>query len=193
MLIDAAAMARLSVQQLVHENTAAAAFFGIDRLDTDKSLNVLFFNMGGRDTEVSVVKYSASSGSEAEATESIEQIEILGEAYDQTLGGCAFDSILVDIFAEKFNELPSRQGMADVRENERALVKLYKEATTIKEILSASKTARVNIPELLNSTDLTFELTRKEFEERAQMLFARIEAPILKALEEANLSFDQID
>jgi molecular chaperone DnaK (HSP70) len=59
MIIDSAEIAGLSVLQLVHENTAAATMFGIDRLDTEKPLVVLFYNMGGMDTEVSLVKYSA--------------------------------------------------------------------------------------------------------------------------------------
>ena len=59
MIIDSAEIAGLSVLQLVHENTAAATMFGIDRLDTEKPLIVLFYNMGGMDTEVSLVKYSA--------------------------------------------------------------------------------------------------------------------------------------
>ena len=59
MIIDAAEIAGLSILQLVHENTAAAVMFGIDRLDTEKPVNVLFYNMGGMDTEVSIVRYSA--------------------------------------------------------------------------------------------------------------------------------------
>lgn len=58
-MIDAAEMAGLSVLQLIHENTAAATMYGIDRMDTNKSHTVLFYNMGGQDTEVSIVKYSS--------------------------------------------------------------------------------------------------------------------------------------
>jgi len=58
MILDSAEIAGLSVLQLVHENTAAAVMFGIDRLDTEKPVTVLFYNMGGKDTEVSLVRYS---------------------------------------------------------------------------------------------------------------------------------------
>ena len=63
MLIDAADLAGLTVIQLVHENSAAAVMYGIDRMDTEKDLNVLIYNMGGCDTEVSVVRYSAITDS----------------------------------------------------------------------------------------------------------------------------------
>jgi len=57
MILDSADIAGLSVLQLVHENTAAALMFGVDRLDTTP-IHVLFYNMGGTDTEVSIVRYS---------------------------------------------------------------------------------------------------------------------------------------
>jgi hypoxia up-regulated 1 len=37
MMIDSAELAGLSVLQLLHENTAAATMFGIDRMDSSKS------------------------------------------------------------------------------------------------------------------------------------------------------------
>jgi hypoxia up-regulated 1 len=80
MILDAADIAGLSVLQLIHENTAAATMFGIDRLDTAKPLNVLFYNMGGMDTEVSIVRYSAIT--EKSTNKSYEHIEILTEASD---------------------------------------------------------------------------------------------------------------
>lgn len=81
MILDAADIAGLSVLQLIHENTAAATMFGIDRLDTEKDLTVLFYNMGGMDTEVSLVRYSAIT--EQSTNKSYEHIEILAEAYDR--------------------------------------------------------------------------------------------------------------
>jgi len=59
--------------------------FGVDRLDKDKPLTVLFYNMGGMDTEVSIVRYSAIT--ETLTNKSYEHIEILAEATDKELGG----------------------------------------------------------------------------------------------------------
>ena len=59
MIKDAAELANLKVLQLVHENTAAATMFAIDqKIEHEKNLTVLFYNMGGMDTEVSVIRYS---------------------------------------------------------------------------------------------------------------------------------------
>ena len=63
---------------MIHENTAAATMYGIDRMDTEKDHIVLFYNMGGTDTEVSVVKYSSILDPSSNKT--FEHIEILAEA-----------------------------------------------------------------------------------------------------------------
>ena len=52
----AAQLAGLTVLQMVHENTAAATYFGLERID-ENPINVLFNNMGGHDTEVTVARY----------------------------------------------------------------------------------------------------------------------------------------
>jgi len=51
---------------------------------------------------------------------------------------------------EEFNGMPERKGKADVRTNERALKRLTKEATKIKDVLSSNKVADVKVPELLD-------------------------------------------
>jgi hypoxia up-regulated 1 len=59
MFLDAADLAGIHVISLVHENVAAATIFGIDRLDTEKPVNVMLYNMGGKDTEVTIARYTA--------------------------------------------------------------------------------------------------------------------------------------
>ena len=190
MLIDAAELAGLSVIQLVHENAAAAIMYGIDRLDTEKSINVLIYNMGGRDTEVSVVQYSAVTDSK---NKTFEYVEVLGEGVDETLGGHEFDHVVVRILADKFNSMKERQGKPDIRENDRAMKRLYKEALNIKDILSANRVVNVKIPELADYVTLAFELTRETFEHECAHLFERVKAPITQALTEAGLSSGDID
>jgi molecular chaperone DnaK (HSP70) len=112
----------------------------------------------------------------------VEQIEILGEGWDATLGGAEFDDILVNILAERFNELKERKGKADVRENVRAVKRLYKEASKVKEVLSANKLMQVKVPELLDYVTLDTMLYRTEFEERCEHLLTRVAGPVHQAL-----------
>lgn len=137
MILDAADISGLSVLQLIHENTAAATMFGIDRLDTAKPVNVLFYNMGGMDTEVSIVRYSAIT--EKSSNKSYEHIEVLAEASDPNLGGQDFDLVLLNMIADRFNSLKERQGKPDIRTNPKAVKRLQKEVLKIKDILSANK------------------------------------------------------
>jgi len=98
--------------------------FGIDRMDTEKDLTVLYYNMGATDTEVSVVRYSAIT----DKTKNFEHVEVLGEGFDATLGGNDFDLALFNLFVQKFNSMPERKGKADVKNNQRAVKRLLKEA-----------------------------------------------------------------
>lgn len=68
----------------MHENTAAATMFGVDRMDIEKPVNVLFYNMGGIDTEVSLVRYSAVT--DPATNKSYEHVEVLAESWDAELG-----------------------------------------------------------------------------------------------------------
>lgn len=86
---DAAELAGLTILQMIHENTAAATMFGIDRSDTEKPLTVMFYNMGGVNTEVSIARYSAISDSQTNKT--YEHIEILAESYLKNYGGSNLD------------------------------------------------------------------------------------------------------
>ena len=56
-LVNAAYLADLSVLSLINENSAAAIQYAITRNDTDP-LNVMFFNLGSHNLQISVVHSS---------------------------------------------------------------------------------------------------------------------------------------
>jgi hypoxia up-regulated 1 len=189
MMMDAAEIAGLKVIALIHENVAAATMFGVDRLD-ETPLNVLYYNMGASNTEVTIARYS--SVLEEDKKKPVEQIEILAETYDSTLGGNEWDHVLVQILVDKFNNLPERKGKADVRENPRAMKRLYKEAINVKDILSANKIADVKVPELVDYVTLRTIVSRQEFEEKSEHLFSRVAKPVSEALAKAGLTTSDI-
>ena len=123
---------------------------------------ILFYNMGGRDTEVAIVKFSQITNAK---NKTFEAIEVIGEGWDSSLGGKAFDHVIVQILVEEFNAMKEREGKPDVRENIKAMKRLYKETAKIKEILSANKVVDVKIPELLDYVTLKFKLERTRFEQ----------------------------
>ena len=153
MLKDAAeGLAGLNVLQLTHENIGAATMLAIDqKVENDEKQTVLFYNMGGMDTEVTIAEYSMVNVTEKKWSP---HVHILAEANVRDLGSKDLDIIIVNLLAERFNALPERAGKADVRENVRAVKRLFKEALKIKETLSANKYANIKIPELLDYVTL---------------------------------------
>lgn len=192
MVKDAAeGIAGMSVLALVSENTAAAVMMGIEK-KSEQNLNetIMFYNMGGMDTEVLIARYSSLNTTDKKTTP---MIEVLSEASDSTLGSKEIDIVIVNLLAEKFNALKEREGKADVRTNVRATSRMFKEAIKIKEILSANKFASVKIPELLDYVTLQTDLQREEVETAAAGLFERVSIPAKEALAKAGLSLDQLD
>ena len=130
--------------------------FAIDnKIEHDEKKNVLFYNMGAMDTEVSLVQFSMFNVTEKKSSP---YAHIIGEANDKTLGVKELDNVIVNILADKFNALKERQGKPDVRTNVRVVKRLFKDAVKIKEILSANKAASVKVPELLDYVTLQFSL-----------------------------------
>lgn len=160
-MYDAAELAGLSILQLIHENTAAATMYGIDRLDLEKPHIVLFYNMGGLDTEVSLVRYSVIEDSVM--NKSFEHIEILAESYVKNYGGSNLDFILVNLLAEQFNNQKERKGKADVRTYNKAVKRLLKEVSKAKDVLSANKNIQIKMMELVDYDNLQTTIDRKTF------------------------------
>lgn len=76
--------------------------------------------MGGMHTEVSIVSYSHLNV----ANKTVPYIQVLAESTIRNLGSSDFDIVLVNLLAEKFNDMKERVGKEDVRKNVRALKRL---------------------------------------------------------------------
>jgi molecular chaperone DnaK (HSP70) len=58
------------------------------------------------------------------ANKTYEHVEVLAEAWDKDLGGADLDTIILNIIAERFNQLKERQGKPDVRDNPKVIKRL---------------------------------------------------------------------
>lgn len=165
--------------------------FGIDqKLEANKTLTVLFYNMGGMDAEATVVRYSLV---DIPNKKTAPYIEILAEASRKDIGATDVDLALTRLLAEKFDALPEREGQPSVLTNVRATKRLQKEAVKIKEVLSANKQSSVKIPELLNDVTLKVVIQRTELDEAAKSVYERVAEPALEALTKAGLKSSEID
>jgi hypoxia up-regulated 1 len=188
-LIGAAQSAKLNVISLIHENTAAAFYYGIDRLD-NTTHHAIFYNLGASDLQVAVVKYdSAVKKSGKITTKTLENIEVLSHAWDENLGGLTFDTLIANYIADDFK---TKTGQ-NPRESSKAMAKLMVQANTVKKVLSASKFAPIIINNLYKGYDYSGSLEREKFEAMLEPYLDRLIAPVNRALEQAGLTIEDID
>jgi hypoxia up-regulated 1 len=195
--MDAASLAELNVLGLIEENTAAALNFGMDKTNEEPQI-YLFYNLGASSLQVSVIKYHSYQVPESKhskKTKSVGSIEVLGKAWDQTLGGHAFDNRLVDYMAEHFNREwnKARGHDKDVRDIPRAMTKIRLQANKVKHVLSANQEIPVHLDSLHDDLSLSMLVTRAQFEELCDDLMARAVAPVHNAIKMANLTLADID
>jgi len=165
--------------------------FGIDqKLEANKTLTVLFYNMGGMDIEAAVVRYSLIDIPKGKTAP---YIEILAEASTKDVGASDVDLALARLLAEKFDALPERAGKDSVLTNVRATKRILKEAVKIKEVLSANKQSTIKIPELLDDVTLKVVIERTELDEAAKHVYERVAEPALEALAKAGITSSEID
>jgi len=193
-LMDSAKLAGLNILSLLNENTAAALTYGIEReYNVSKAHNYILFNMGSSSTKVSVLRYSAYMG---KRDRTIGQVEILGVAWDEFLGGNRFDSVIVDnlIEAVKTHKDIKKEGLTDVRGEPRIMARLKKAARKAKEVLNTIKEYTVHIEGVYKDYDLKgHKLTREDFDEKCADLYERVLAPIEDAVRQSGLEKEDFE
>jgi hypoxia up-regulated 1 len=194
--LDAAELADFKVLSLIDENTAAALHFGMDKMNEEAQI-IIFYNLGASSLQVSVVKfhtYEVSESKYSKKTKSVGSIEVLGKAWDSTLGGHAFDNRLVEYMADHFNRewQHARGHKKDVRENARAMTKIRLQANKVKHVLSANNEIPIHMDSLHDDLALSMHITRSQFEELCDDLMERAVAPVHKAVKAANLTMEDI-
>jgi len=170
--LDLAGMTPLA---FVNENLAASLKYSLDILYKRPSI-VVYVNMGASEFKVSVVKHTQEISEETKKL--ADKVEVLGEAWDTTLGGRQFDYEVAKILENKFNKSM----------NSKAKRKLLASAEDIKEKLSAVKFIDVFIDKLANNKDLEDKVLRSEFEARLEKYEERIRRVIELALEDSNIT-----
>lgn len=188
-LIYSAYAAGLNVLSLINENTAAAFYYAIDRLDNSTTHHALFYNLGASYLQVSVAKYNTEEKLLGSTVKQIESVTILAHTSDRFIGGSLFDRLITEHLAKEFQSLTG----LDVKESPRSMVRLYQQAQRVKKTLSASKSTPVTVNNLYKDKDLKTIITRETFEELLAPYIERLIEPVYKALEMANLKVEEID
>jgi len=177
--VQAGRDAGLNVRRIINEPTAAALAYG-SKKDTDAKVAV--FDLGGGTFDISLL--SVRKG----------VYEVLATAGDTFLGGEDFDERLMGYLVTEFKS----ENNFDLTEDAMALQRLKEAAEHAKHELSALETCDINLPFI--TADETGpkhlkidRLERAQFVELCADLFAALEEPVHRALDDARLKADDID
>ena len=175
---DAGTIAGLEVLRILNEPTAAALAYGLDK---KKNEVVLIFDLGGGTFDVSVLEVGD------------EVFEVLSTSGDTHLGGDDFDQLIVNYVIENFEKTEK--------------VNLYKEKQALQRIIEASEKAKIELSNIQSTQislpfiyidgqtpkNIDLQFDRSKFETLSKTLLERCKAPVIKALQDAKLSKNDID
>jgi hypoxia up-regulated 1 len=190
-LLDAAALAEFNVLALIDETTAAALHYGMDKIMEEPKI-LIFYNLGASSLQVSVVKFLSYPHKESKYAKEkiVGGLEVMGKAWDSTLGGLALDHRIVEYLADEFNK---KWGGGDVRDFSRPMAKLRVQANKVKHVLSANTEFPIFIEALHDDTALHTRITRRILEDLCADLLERAVKPIQDALLRANVTLEEVD
>lgn len=174
---DAGALAGLNIIRIIHEPTAAALAYGLDKKSTSSGEeNVLVFDLGGGTFDVSILTIEEGI------------FEVKAVAGDTHLGGEEFDNRMVNHFVQQFK----RKNKKDISDDPRALTRLRTACERAKRTLSSTKQATIEIDCLYERINFYSTITRAFFEQLNMDLFKKCMEPVEKCLKDARMDKSSI-
>jgi len=176
---DAGEIAGLEVMRIVNEPTAACLAYGIDKLQQE--MKILVFSFGGGTHDVTLMDFGKGV------------FEVLSTSGDTQLGGTDVDKAIMTYILEEFK----RQTGVDVSGDKMAMSRLKDAAEKAKIELSTLMSTDIDLPFLTadgtGPKHLHMTITRTKLESLAQPIVEKTKPTLLKALEDAKLTPQQVD
>ena len=174
---DAGRIAGLDVKRIIHEPTAAARAYGLDKKGGDRTIAV--YDLGGGTFDISIIEIAEVDGEH--------QFEVLATNGDTFLGGEDFDLALINFLADQFK---ADSGI-DLGGDPLAMQRLKEAAEKAKIELSSAEQTEVNLPYITaDSTGpkhLVVKVTRAKLESLVGDLVSRSLEPCKTALADAGV------
>ena len=176
---DAGEIAGFQVMRIINEPTAACLAYGIDKLQQE--MKILVFSFGGGTHDVTLMDFGKGV------------FEVLSTSGDTQLGGTDVDKAVMTYILDEFK----RQTGVDVSNDRMAMSRLKDAAEKAKIELSTLMSTDIDLPFLTADASgpkhLRLSLTRTKLESLAQPIVERTQPTLLKALEDAKLTPQQVD
>ncbi|KAG4304334.1 hypothetical protein PORY_002309 [Pneumocystis oryctolagi] len=178
-LLDSAEVAGLNVISLVNDGLAIAINYATTRLFDEKPQYHIFYDMGAGSTTATFVSFRTKVHSNNKTTTAV---EVMGVGYDRNFGGDTITWKLVDYLLDELGNMKGPKIRKLVKHDSKAIIKLFREASRVKQILSANSEAHVMIENLYENIDYNVKVTRGTFEKLMEEFSERIKKPITTAV-----------
>ncbi|KAI0451801.1 Hsp70 protein-domain-containing protein [Xylaria acuta] len=158
----------------------------------------MVFDMGAGSTKATIMKFQGRTVKDVgKFNKTVQEVQVLGNGWDRTLGGDAFNYLIVDDMISKFVETPAAKRASvtaeGVRGHGRAMAKLLKEAERLRHVLSANVDTAGSFEALYEDIDFRYKVSRAAFEKMAESHAERAGVAVQKALDIAELDVTQLD
>jgi molecular chaperone DnaK len=175
---DAGKIAGLEVMRIINEPTASSLAYGLDK---KKNEVIGVYDLGGGTFDISIL----------DVGEGVFQVR--STSGDTFLGGDDFDQRLIDYIADEFK----KENGIDLRNDRQSLQRLKEASEKAKIELSTTMQSEINLPYITADASgpkhLVMNLTRAKLEQLTEDLINRSLTPVKQALDDANLSKNDID
>ncbi len=169
---DAGEIAGLNVVRIINEPTAAAIAYGIDQSNEQI---IMVYDLGGGTFDVTIMKVSGGN------------IDVIATGGDKNLGGFNWDNRIMDYLEDKLKGVFNDDFLNDIVFN----YDLREKAEIAKKTLSSRDSAKVFLS--YKGVSKSIDISIYEFEEITKDLLDRTESMMEMTLEDANLSWSDID
>ena len=182
-IADAVELSGLRLLTLINDGAAVAVNYAMTRQFPQPERHVVY-DAGAASTRATVATFSAQSSLKKKDSAGATTITVNGVGYDRLAGGTELDRRLREILVAEFEH---KHGVR-IRDDSKAMMKLWKEAERLKSILSANTEASSRVESVYNDIDFSMKVTRQAFENLCSDMNARFVQPIYDALNNANLT-----
>lgn len=200
----AAELVGLRVMSFVSDGLAVGLNYATTRtFDEQKPEYHIVYDMGAGSTTATVLRFQGKSVKDVgRFNKTVQEVTVLGIGYDADLGGDLFNQKVFEILLDDFvNSAKAKKLLEEdpnlkqtVWTNGRAAAKLWKEATRVRQILSANADTIGSVESLFNEIDFrSGKVTRAAFEELITEYEARISKPVYDAISNAGIPLSEIN
>eukprot|EP00936_MAST-01D_sp_MAST-1D-sp1_P000626 g626.t1 len=182
-LTDAAKLAKIDLLALIDETSAAALQYASVK-KFEKRTNILYFDFGAQQLQVTVASHASHESGRA--------FQIKSKVWEDGIGGNFFDAHVLNTIAKDVTE---KRGEGNVLEEKRPIGQLRKISMKTKMVLSANTEAKWFVDGIGSNTELVASglIAREDFEAGVKSQLDKVVPTVERAISEAGFQKSDID